>query len=827
MSVEPLEPVALRRRCDPAALGFETTAELEPIEGMVGQDRAVQAVEFAIGMRRDGYNVFVEGPEGSGRSTLLRSALGRAAAGDPVPNDLCYVHRFDEPTRPRALRLPAGRGASLREQMERLIAELRAAIPAAFESEAYRGRKEALERAIRERRERALEEFETRARTADVALVRTPMGIGLAMVKGEEVLGPDDFKALPPEEQAARRTRLQSLESELELLLRHLPTWEREGREQLAALDREVIRSTAGPIVAEVRAAFADLTDVVAHLADVESDVIARAQEFVAAATGPEAPGPGPLRALAVEEAASLRRYRVNLLVDHAEGTGAPVVYEPNPTYGNLVGRIEHLSQLGALLTDFTLIRPGALHRAAGGYLLLDARKVLTEPYAWEGLKRALRSGEIRVDPPGRALALIDTLSLEPDPIPLAVKVALIGERQLYDLLTELDPEFPELFKVAADFDDRIVRTTETDAIYARLVAAMVRREGLRAFDAGAVARLIEHSARESGDAERLSTHMRALDDLLQEADHEASASGREVVTAADVEAAIEARRRRTGRRRELSLEAVTTGILLVATSGETVGQVNGLSVHQLGDEVFGWPTRITARARLGEGELVDIEREVELGGPIHSKGVLILSGYLAGRYAPDRPLSLFASLVFEQSYGGVEGDSASLAELCALLSAIGRVPLRQSLAVTGSVDQRGSVQAIGGVNEKIEGFFEVCDSRGLTGGQGVIIPASNVRHLMLRADVVAAAEVGRFRIWPVQTVDEALELLTGLPAGERDATGAWTPGSLHGAVDERLSELAMAARKAATPLVSLGSGDRTGGADGHARRQKRRATRP
>jgi predicted ATP-dependent protease len=824
MTVDPLAPAALRRRCDPAGLGFQTTADLEPVEGIVGQDRAVEAVEFAIGMRRDGYNVFVEGPEGSGRTTLLRGALGRAAAGDPAPDDLCYVHRFPEPTRPRALRLPAGRGAALREAMERLIAELRAAIPAAFESEAYRGRKEALERAIRERRERALEEFETRARKADVALIRTPMGIGLAMVKGEAVLEPEEFKALPPDEQAGRRSRLQSLESELELLLRHLPSWEREGREQLAALDREVIRSTAEPIVAEVRAAFADLPDVVAHLADVESDVISRAQEFVAAATGPEAPGPGPLRALAVEEAASLRRYRVNLLVDHGGSAGAPVVYETNPTYGNLLGRIEHLSQLGALMTDFTLIRPGALHRANDGYLVLDARKVLVEPYAWEGLKRALRNGEIRVEPPGRALALIDTLSLEPDPVALRVKVALIGERQLCDLLTELDPEFPELFKVSADFDDRLVRTPETDGIYARLVAAMIRREGLRAFDAGAVARLIDHSARESGDAERLSTHMRSLDDLLQEADHVASVGGRDIVTAADVGAAIDARRRRSGRRRELSLEAVTTGVLLVETTGEVVGQVNGLSVHQLGDEVFGWPTRITARARLGEGEVVDIEREVELGGPIHSKGVLILFGYLAGRYASDRPLSLHASLVFEQSYGGVEGDSASLAELCVLLSAIGGVPIRQSLAMTGSVDQHGLVQAIGGVNEKIEGFFEVCESRGLTGEQGVVIPASNVRHLMLRPEVVAATEAGRFRVWPVRTVDEALELLTGVPAGERDETGAWTPGSVHARVEARLRELAAAARKAATPPGA--GGDRGGGAGGDRRREKRRTTR-
>jgi predicted ATP-dependent protease len=477
----------------------------------------------------------------------------------------------------------------------------------------------------------------------------------------------------------------------------------------------------------------------------------------------------------------------VNLLVDNAARSGAPVIHEPNPTYANLLGRVEYVAQLGALATNFTLIRPGALQRANGGYLVLDARKVLTEPFAWEGLKRALRSGELRIESVARALTLVDTVSLEPEPIPLSVKVALVGERRLHDLLTALDPEYPELFKVVADFDDRITRDPATERLFARVVATTATRAGTRPVDAAGVARLLEHLARSAGDQERLSTHMRTLADLVLEADDRAVQAGRPTVGAAEVEAALEGRRRRVSRRRELLLEAIRDGTLRIETTGEAVGQVNGLSVHRLGDEVFGWPTRISARVRLGAGELVDIEREVELGGPIHSKGVLILAGYLGGRYSPDRPFSLHASLVFEQSYGGVEGDSASLAELIALLSAIGDVPVRRSIAMTGSIDQWGHVQAIGGVNEKVEGFFEVCRARDqLAAGVGVIIPTANVRHLMLRSEVVEAVAAGRFRIWAVDSVDAAVELATGQPSGEVDA-----------AVERRLERLAATARDA------------------------------
>jgi lon-related putative ATP-dependent protease len=479
------------------------------------------------------------------------------------------------------------------------------------------------------------------------------------------------------------------------------------------------------------------------------------------------------------------------VLVDHSDTEGAPVVYEDNPTYQNLIGRVEHMARMGALLTDFQLIKPGALHRASGGYLILDARKVLTQPYAWEALKRVLQAGQIRIESVGQMLSLISTVSLEPEPIPLDVKIALFGERMLYYLLWQLDPDFAELFKVEADFETEMDRTDSNQKLYAQLIATLVQKKDLRPFDRSAVVRVIERSARLAGDREKLTMRTRNIIDLLEEADYWAGENGNGTVTDGDVQQAIEAQIHRADRVRERVQEAILRDTFLIDTQGEVVGQINGLSVLQLGNFAFGRPTRITARTRLGKGQVLDIEREVELGGPIHSKGVLILSGFLGGRYTSDRPLSLSASLVFEQSYGGVEGDSASSAELYALLSAIADLPLRQSLAVTGSVNQRGQVQAIGGVNEKIEGFFDVCQARGLTGEQGVLIPASNVKHLMLRQDVVEAVEEGQFHVYPVETVDQGIEILTGVEAGEQDEEGTYPEGSVNDRVAKRLAELA------------------------------------
>jgi len=478
------------------------------------------------------------------------------------------------------------------------------------------------------------------------------------------------------------------------------------------------------------------------------------------------------------------------------------VVYEDNPTYAGLIGRVEHIAQMGALVTDFMLIKPGALHRANGGYLMLDARKVLMQPFAWEGLKRVLSAREIRIESLGQALSLVSTVSLEPEPIPLNLKVILLGEPLLYYLLSEYDPEFSELFKAAVDFGRDMPRNGDSNQLYARLIATLARRDRLLDLDRGAVARVIEYGARLVEDAEKLSVRLREITDLLREADHWAREAGRGVIGANDVQAAIDARIFRSDRIRERLQEAIQRGTLLIDTSGERVGQVNGLSIVDLGNFMFGHPSRITASVRLGRGEVLDIQREVELSGPIHSKGVLILSGFLGARYAPDRPLALSASLVFEQTYGEVEGDSASSAELYALLSALANAPIRQSFAVTGSVNQHGQIQPIGGVNEKIEGFFDVCRMRGLSGEQGVLIPATNVKHLMLRQDVIEAVRNSQFRIYPVSSIDEGIEILTGLPAGTREANGLFPDGTINQRIEIQLITMSELARLYGAPLA-------------------------
>jgi len=788
----PLSPDRLRRRSDPAAFEFETTADLPELPGIVGQERAEEAVRFALAVRRYGYNLFALGPTGMGKHGFVRAFLERQAPEEETPSDWCYVHGFADPRRPRALRLPAGRGTRLRADMQSLVEELRASIPVAFETDDYRRRKKQLESRFNEESERAFTEVERLARERGIALVRTPVGVGLAPLKDGQVVDPEEFERLPKEEQQHYRDEIGRLQERLQEAVAAIPRDARRHHEALKELDRQVTTYAAAHPIAEMRRRWSDVPAVLEYLDHVQVDVVENAEDFQPAS---ESTPQGAVKALlgGRAERRSTRRYEVNVLVAREPGTGAPVVYEDHPSHPNLVGRVEHLSELGNLVTDFTLVQPGALLRANGGYLIVEARKLLQQPYAWEGLKGALRSRQVRIESLGQSLGLVTTASLEPEPIPLDVKVVLVGERFLYYLLSEHDPDFAELFKVAADFEETIDRTPEGERLYARLLAGAAKREGLRPLDRTAVARAVEHAARRAGDGEKLAIHLETLGDLLREADHHAA--GAPVVTGAHVETALLAQVRRASRVRDRLQEEVRRGVLLVDTEGAKVGQVNGLSVLQLGGFAFGRPSRITARVRLGSGGVVDIEKEVALGGPIHSKGVLILAGYLGQRYAPERPLSLSASLVFEQSYSGVEGDSASCAELCALLSALGEAPLRQGRAVTGSVNQHGQVQAVGGVNEKIEGFFDACRAAGLAGDQGVILPAANARHLMLRPDVVEAAARGEFHVWPVETVDQALELLTGLPAGERDGEGRFPEGSVNRRVDERLATFAEKAR--------------------------------
>lgn len=781
-----LAPSLLRRRCDPGRLPFATTAELEPLEDAPGQGRAAQAIDFGVGIRREGYNLFAMGPEGAGRHSLVRRRLEAEARRLATPADWCYVFNFEAPHKPRALRLPAGEAPAFRAAMARLVEDLSAAIAAAFETDEYRNRHREIEAELAERHERAINEVGERARSQGIALIRTPSGFGFGpMNKARDgVMEPEAFTRLPEEEQARYQEKIGELQKQLGDVFHEMPRWRREAHDRMRSLDREVTRAAVNSLIDELKARYAALPEVQVYLQQVKDDTLEHAAAFRQAKNGepPTLFGIPLARPEGME--APFRRYSVNVLIEHAGGGGAPVIHEDHPSHASLVGRIEHVSQMGALVTDFTLIKAGALHRANGGYLVLDAMKVLTQPYAWEALKRSLRSREIDIRTLGQELGIISTVSLEPEAIPLDLKVALVGERRLYYLLHAWDPEFAELFKVLADFEEDMPRGAEDDALYARLIAGCVRQEKLRELDRDAVARVIEQQARDAGDAHKLSVRMQALVDLLREADYWAGSAGREVIRAEDVRRALDAQIARADRLRQRLQEQIVRGSLLIDTAGNRIAQVNGLAVLQLGDFAFGTPHRITARTRLGSGGVVDIERESELGGPVHSKGVLILSGYLSGRYALNKPLSLAASLVFEQSYGAVEGDSASSAELYALLSSLAGAPVRQSLAVTGSVNQHGDIQAIGGVNEKIESFYDLCAQRKLSGEQGVLIPQANVNNLMLREEVVAAVAEGKFNVYAVRNVDEGIELLTGVPAAE-----------MHARVEARLSGFAERAR--------------------------------
>lgn len=795
-TVEPLDPAALYKRADLGHLDFQSTDDLSPLNETIGQPRAVDAMRFGVGIEQEGYNIFALGPAGTGKRSMIQNSFENRAATEPTPPDWCYVNNFEERHKPQVIHLPAGKGVVLRQDMDNLVDEIRTAISAAFESDEYRARRQRIEQEFQEQQEKAFENLREKAKEKNFTLLRTPGGLVFTPLRDGEVMSPEEFQNMPEEQRKILEKQLEELQGELQELLQKMPALQREIRERMRELNRLYINFAVGGLIDELRQKYTDFPEVINYLNSVQEDVIENAQEFLneedeAISGSAQDPMVALLSRARTGQPSPLRRYKVNLLIDHSKSTGAPVVFEDNPNLQNLIGQVEHIAQMGALTTDFTLIRPGALHKANGGYLILDVRKVLLQPYAWEALKRALQSRMLRIESIGQMLSLISTVGLEPEPIPLDVKVALYGDRYIYYLLASLDPDFNELFKVQADFEEEMDRDGDNLNLYARLIATLVRENKLRAFDRRAIARVIEHSSRLVGDSEKLSTRMQDIADLLREADYWASENGNQEVTASDIQKAIDNQIYRADRLREQVQETILRGTWLIDTEGEKTGQVNGLSVIQLGNFSFGRPSRITARVRLGKGEVVDIDREVELGGPIHSKGVLILSSFLGARYAYKKPLSLAASLVFEQSYSGVEGDSASSAELYALLSAISEAPIKQTFAVTGSINQHGQVQAIGGVNEKIEGFFDVCKARGLTGGQGVLIPSSNIAHLMLRHDVVEAVEAGRFSVYPIENVDQGIEILTGVPAGEADGEGNYPSDTINGRVQARLAELA------------------------------------
>ncbi len=781
----PLDAACLRWRCDEAQFDFDSTQNLPELCEVFGQDRALEAIQFGVEVKHAGYNIYALGPPGVGKRTVVRQYLNQKAAAASPPNDWCYVQNFQNPRLPHAISLPAGRGARFRAHVKAVIDDLSTSITSALTSDEHKSRVAVVMREAIEKQERALNEFAQKALAQNIQLIRTPSGFVLAPVKDGETLGPEAFQKLPAEEKAHIEQSVSGLQDELGMILEGIPELQKATRKRVRELNREAAGMAIGHLLNQIEEQYTDLPRVVQYFQDMERDVLERVDEFQIAEE------PEMLAMGGSADKPVFDDYEINLLVDNSDTRGAPIVFEDHPTYQNLIGRVEHQAEMGTLTTDHTLIKAGALHRANGGYLIIEARALLQQSFAWEALERALKAHAIKIESLAEALSLLSTVSLDPEPIPLDVKVVIVGDRQLYYLLQVYDPDFPELFKVAADFDEHVERTPEAVQHFACFLGALARHEKTRPLDRSGVARMMEHAARVAEDSQRLSVHARTLADVLREADYWADKEDSPEIRGSHVTKSLERQIHRADRVRQRLQEEIQRGTFLIDTAGERVGQVNRLVVVDLGNFRFGHPSRITATARLGRGEVVDIEREVKLGGALHSKGVLILSSYLAARYARNHPLSLRASLVFEQSYGMVDGDSASVAELCALLSVLADLPIRQSLAVTGSVNQLGQVQPIGGVNEKIEGFFDISQRRGLTGEQGVLIPRTNVPHLMLREDIVAAAAAGTFHVYAIDSIDQAMELLTGVVAGQRDGEGEFPAASVNQRVESRLRELA------------------------------------
>lgn len=792
-----LRPEQLRRRLDPGRLHFTSTAEVEPLVGTIGQPRALDALEYGLEVETQGFNLFVAGPPGSGRLSTVLDYLRERAAARPVPDDWIYVHNFDNADRPRAIRLPAGRGAEFARAMDEFVEAARQEIPRAFESEEYDRRQREILGEIAEQRqqlERDLKEFAARR---NIGMKTSLTGVVSMPLVGGEPITREQFEQLPEEQRESITKSSAEVEERTASYIHQVHQLEKEAARRIHDLEREVALYATEPLSRELEERYGDQPEIMEYLRGVKSELLTSLKEF----RDHEERAALPLVLGGRER--DFARFRVNVFVDNSSSDGAPIVVERNSTYYNLLGRVEYRAALGAMVTDFREIKPGALHRGNGGFLVLDILDVLRHPFAWEALKRALGGAEVRIENLAEEFSPVPTATLRPEPIPLDTKIVLIGSSLLYHLLYRADEDFRELFKVKADFSPELDWTAEHHRNYAAFVSRWVRENDLLHFDRAAVAKLIEHGARLRENQRKLSARLIEISDLVSEASFWAEKEGHPLVTRADVERAIRKKEYRSSLLEERVRELIHDGTLVIDTDGERVGQVNGISILELGDYAFGRPSRVSARVSLGRGGIESIEREIELSGPIHSKGFEILSGYLAATYAQDWPLTVSATLAFEQSYDEIEGDSASSTELYALLSALAELPLAQGIAVTGSVDQHGEVQAVGGVSRKIEGFYATCAAQGLTGDQGVIVPAANVRNLMLDEEVVEAVRAGKFHVWAVRTVDEGIELLTGLPAGRRRADGFFPVQSVHGLVSARLAGYAERLRAYAEPDAS------------------------
>ena len=780
-----LSPEELRKEVDPSLMKCESTEDLSPLEGIIGQERAVRALRFGLDIKEQGFNIFAAGQSGTGRTTAVKEFLEEIAKTKPVPLDCCYVNNFKNSYEPKAVKLPPGKGKVFQRDISNLVSEVRRELPKAFESEDYAAKREATIGAIEEERKSLFAQLSKRAQEEGFVLQSSRIGLlTIPVVKGRP-LNEKEFLSLKPEMREEIQKRREGLDADVRNAMRQLRGLERKTSGEVKKMNREAALYAVGYLVNDLKEEYEEFLEIVDYLDEVQADILENIEQFIG-----EPKAPAQLRLPGMEEI-PFRKYEVNVIVDNADLKGAPVILELNPTYQNLFGRIEKEARFGVLTTDFTMIRGGSLHRANGGYLVLPAEEVIRNMFSWDGLKRALTNQQITIEEAGERLGFITTKGLKPAPVPLDIKVILIGNPLVHQMLYMYDMEFKELFKVKADFDVTMDRNEENMHKYASFVCTFCRKEKLRHLDSSAVAKVIAYGSRLADDKEKLSTRFADVADIIREANFYATQEDSEYVSASHVRKAIEERIYRSSLIQEKVRELIERDVLLIDTEGEAVGQVNGLSVMSLGDFAFGRPSRVTATIGIGREGLVDIEREAKLGGPIHTKGVMILSGVLSEKYARDKPLSLSARLVFEQSYSGVEGDSASSTELYAMLSALSGLSIKQSVAVTGSVNQKGEVQAIGGVNEKVEGFFEVCKAKGLTGQQGVLVPQSNVQNLMLKEEVVEAVKEGKFHIYSVKTIDEGIEILTGVTAGERQPDGTFKEGTVNHKVDRRLREMA------------------------------------
>jgi len=777
----------LRRECDPMLLHCETTEEITPLEGIIGQKRAVRALRFGLDIKERGFNIYVAGVPGTGRTTAVKDFLEEIAKAKPVPHDWCYVNNFRNSYEPKAIKLPSGKGKELQKDMKDFIDEARREFPKTFESEDYATKRDATVRSIEEERRKLLAQLNRRAQEEGFVLQSTPVGILIIPVMKGRPLSDKEIMALSPQMREEIQKRREKLRAELRSAMRQLRDLERKINEELQKLNREVALYTVGHLVTDLTEKYKEFPDVTTYIDEVRNDILENLPQFI---EEPKAPPQLPFPVPWIREL-PFRKYEVNVIVDNSDLRRAPVIMELNPTYQNLFGRIEKEAQFGVLTTDFTMIRGGSLLRANGGYIVLPTEELLRNLFSYDSLKRALMNELITIEEAGERLGFITTKGLRPGPIPLSVKVVLIGNPFLYQQLYALDIDFKELFKVKADFDTSMDRTEENMRKYAAFVCTFCKKENLKHLKSSGVAEIIEYGSRLAADQEKLSTRFAEVADIIREAHFYATQEGSNYITASNVKKAIEEKVYRSNLIQEKIREMIEREVLLIDTEGEVVGQVNGLSVMSLGDFSFGAPSRVTASIGLGREGIVDIQREAKLAGPIHTKGVMILGGYLAEKYAQDKPLSLSTRLVFEQSYGMVEGDSASSTELYAILSSLSGISIKQGMAVTGSVNQKGEVQAIGGVNEKVEGFFEVCKAKGLTEHQGVLIPESNTQNLMLKEEVVEAVKAGKFHLYPVKTIDQGIEILTGEKAGVRQPDGTFEEGTINYRVDKRLREMA------------------------------------